>query len=753
MSDPNAIAPGAPGVGPAGAGVTPAPVRLVGPPATAVLVAPTLNILRGITGTITPLPASLPVAGTQSGNLLSDRNDPNLRWYLPAFTLATTDQAFAFAATQTSQDNVGNPFDQAVLTLSVQVQDPADVQQARAANPGLRFQQVPLDNVSASLNLPYKDASGADATTTVAGQLTQQGGTLQLAVNGLLGPAVIQAYQQLTSLAQATVTLQLNYAVWQREVRWVWTDGLILRRQPELFMVSPTITRAGQPARLEAVQPARLEAVQPARLEAVQPARLEAVQPAALVTPAAPAIRPGGPPPIRVGPGGPPNGGGGPQEFWFTTTATFTSTVQLGSVFSADQYRPRYTITPAGGTTRPIIDVNDLREFAVSRSEFRELTSLGDVQRRYPSLARLYYGQATGTVIAVPVQYGIVCSSKGCAARLDAVVDPAGLSGSRFHLTFVLAPVVDPIDFARLAHDLASVPEAQNRGLTLRLPGGLDSRGPATLGGLAAASASYANGQEEGALLLAVDIADSGTTPAVVNVNLFLTQLTTPGPTLFGQIGVRLDDIYTPVVNSSVILNLTSTSNTDDIVATLAGSPAVPSVTNQAPFDLHITAFADVAANVTEIDIDETLASAQTSALPGADPAAQSVAVRRSIPVPNPFPRQALFSYVDVHAEDVQTIRHALIVNATAVDFTARQISQADIQFTLKDLPTIPVNSLTLTPAHRVDEVAVTIPIVAAITALNVTLTVTITGTDGSHRQVELSNDFAANPIYLITDL
>ena len=119
----------------------------MGPPATAVLVAPTLNILREITGTVTPLPASLPVAGTQSGNLLSDRNDPNLRWYLPAFTLATPDPAFAFAATQTSVDQSGNPFDQAVLTLSVHVQDPADVQQARAANPGLRFQQIPLDNV------------------------------------------------------------------------------------------------------------------------------------------------------------------------------------------------------------------------------------------------------------------------------------------------------------------------------------------------------------------------------------------------------------------------------------------------------------------------------------------------------------------------------------------------------------------------------------------------------------------------------
>jgi hypothetical protein len=121
--------------------------------------------------------------------------------------------------------------------------------------------------------------------------------------------------------------------------------------------------------------------------------------------------------------------------------------------------------------------------------------------------------------------------------------------------------------------------------------------------------------------------------------------------------------------------------------------------------------------------------------------------------VPEPFSRQALFSYVDVHAEDVQTIRHALIVNATAVDFTARQITQADIQFTLNDLPTISVGSLTLSATHRVDQVAVNIPLTSAITALNTTLTVVVTGTDGSQRHLELTNDFIAHPIYLINAL
>jgi hypothetical protein len=741
MPDPSATAPNTPDVRPAGAGFAPAPVRLA-LPATTVLVTPTtLNVLRGITGIITALPVSLPVAGSQSGNLFSDRGDPNLRWYLPGFMLAAPDPAFSFAATQTSVDQSGNPFNQAVLTLSVQVHDPADVQQARAGHPGLRFQQIPLDNLTASLNLPYKDAAGADATAAIAGQFTQQqDGTLLLVFNGLFGPAVIQAYQQLTSLGQATVTLQLNYTVWQHVIRWIWREGQIVRRQQALVVANPVT--AAHPVRFEPLQPTHL----------VSQARSAEL---------ADRLRPvgnggdGGGRPLPNGNGGdgpPGRGGRQPEELRFTTTETFASTLQLGSAFTADRYRARYTVTPAGAATRPIIDVNDLRDFNVTRSEFRELTTLGDVQNRYPSFARLYYGQVTGTVIAVPVRYGIVCSSRGCAARLDAVVDPAGLSGSRFHLTFVLAPIVDPIDFARLAHDLASVPEAQNRGLTLRLPDGLDSRGPATLSGFAAASVSYANGQDEGTLLLAVDIADSGTTPAVVNINLFLTQLTTPGPTLFGQIGVRLDDIYTPAV-SSVILNLSSTSNTDDILVTLAGNPALPVATNRAPFDLHLTAFANVAAEVTEIDIDETLPSAQSFNLPGGDSAAQSIAVRRTIPVPEPFPRQALFSYVEIHAEDVQTIRHALIVNATAVNFTARQITQADIQFTLNDLPTIPVGSLTLTPSHRVDQVIVNIPLTSAITALNTTLTVTVTGADGSQRHLELTNDFIANPIYLINAL
>src|SRR5581483_6355245 len=73
--------------------------------------------------------------------------------------------------------------------------------------------------------------------------------------------------------------------------------------------------------------------------------------------------------------------------------------VPLGLQFYTDSYRSRFTITTKDGVTRPIIDQNDLTGFATARSEFRELTSLGDVQSRFPTVRRLYLGQITGTVV------------------------------------------------------------------------------------------------------------------------------------------------------------------------------------------------------------------------------------------------------------------------------------------------------------------------------------------------------------------
>jgi hypothetical protein len=55
----------------------------------------------------------------------------------------------------------------------------------------------------------------------------------------------------------------------------------------------------------------------------------------------------------------------------------------------------------------------------------------------------------------------------GLAATCDSVVDPSPGSTTRcrFHFTFTLAPLADPVDLAALAIDLTGIPEAAGRSL------------------------------------------------------------------------------------------------------------------------------------------------------------------------------------------------------------------------------------------------------------------------------------------------
>ena len=50
---------------------------------------------------------------------------------------------------------------------------------------------------------------------------------------------------------------------------------------------------------------------------------------------------------------------------------------------------------------------------------------------------------------------------------------PVTVTGCRFHFTFTVAPMADPVDMARLRADVPAIPEAAGRTLTLR-PEGID---------------------------------------------------------------------------------------------------------------------------------------------------------------------------------------------------------------------------------------------------------------------------------------
>jgi hypothetical protein len=703
-----------------GAGLEPAPVATADPrPVVASLVSPAVLTALIADQRLVEATESMPVADTQSGNLFEDRTDPALRWYVPAYQVADPDGAFAFAATQDSVDEHGDPFNRATLTFDLAPVDPPDVAQARAATPDARFQPVTFAGLEATLALPFKSSNGADGATVVAGQVTAQpDGTLQVVATGLLGPQVIQAFENLRRIGRAVLELGITYPVWRH----------IVKRFPRRpFPMLAAIDRA-EIAGLRPVDSDGGDVV-------VRDHRGQ--RPPDVDQPL-----PEDPPP--------------PIDIWTASTARTAQQLPLSLVYAADAYRPKYTIAASGSPARPVIDVNDLRSFDVRRSEYRELTSLGNVQAKYPSFQRLYYGQVTGTVVAIPAAYGIVRGSAGTAARLDALIDdsPTSVSGCRFHFTFTLAPIYAQSDLARLARDLLTTPEAANRSLQVTLPTALDSRDPGTLAGSTATSFAYADAKDEHALLLAVEFTDTKDSPAIVNVNVFLNQLcSSMSAPLFGQVALRLDDVYSPPVRSSVILNLHATSGADDIAVTLAGEPPAPSVTNLSPFALRLRALATYGTDgLTTTPFDQELAAGASLALPVKSDGG-AVLVDRELAVPEPLPKAKLFEYLVVDTEQVQESRHAFTINAASV-FAGGKITQVDAKVTLNDLPGVDIPALKLTPSHTVDTVVASVPLDAVLEGLGAKLTLTVTPVVSTEtRQLEQANDFLEHPIYVLTDV
>jgi hypothetical protein len=678
----------------------------------------------------------MPVAGSQHGNFFADRDDPGLVWYLPAFAPVDQTDVFEFAAVEGNVvDAAGNPLDTASVTLSVKAVDPPDVSSARQANADGRFQVVPAFSWRPSLLLPYKDAQNADQVASVAGQAkTQADGLIELSFTALVGGTVIQAYEELANIGGASVQLVYSYNAWEwffKPTRRFPLEPLFrlpLKRPVEVGWRAPVLAPTDSPIRV--VGPIVNPAPAPPEAPFVPIVPIFAREPGIPIRPL--------PMPL--------------QGEWLTVTVDGSASIPFQTIYATAPYKPRYTITSHSGATRPIIDASDLKRFDTARSEFRELTSLGDVQAKYPSLKRLYLGQVSGTVIAVPMAYGIAHGSGGCAARLDAVVDLSPTSsGCRFQLTFGLAPAIDPVDLAQLAEDLKTIPEAAGTTLQLALPRGLDPRVTPTFS-TDVTNLTYA---ESGQILLSFEVVDAGPTPALVNINLLLAQLisatTTP---LFGTVGVRLDDVYVPPVEATVVLNLHTTGSTDDVAITTAADPSVTVATNRSPNDVRLIRMRTIVQGAATIQAVGALLPAGQAAELEVPVAADDapVALQRTLDVPDPFPRAALGQFLGVHVETVQQAMHLLAVNATAIDFAAEGINELDITIALDALPTLIIPALTLSREHRIDSAGVLVPIEEALTDLTASLTITVHNVDESQgRQVELANDFAANPVFVIT--
>ena len=679
--------------------------------------------------------APAPVAATQHGSMFNDRDDAGLSWYLPAFAPIDPSDVFAFAANEgTIVDGSGNPLDTATATIAVASAEPPDVTAARQTDPGRQYKPMPATGYSAVLALPYKDAQGNDQLASVPGTVAvASDGSLLVTFSALLGATVLQAYEELGQLGGASIELSYGYDVVAWFVRPIRTITI-----PQWIEIGPGRRPVQEPLVLSPF--ARARPIPPVLLpQGPAPGRDRR----------APFIRPEPPDPIIPRPI--PVGG-----MWITEARSGGASIALATIYAAPRYRPKYTITTRAGNTRAIVDATDLKDFDAQHTEFRELTSLGDVHAKYPSIERCYIGEVSGTVVVVPAAYAIAHGAGGCAARIDAVIDtsPASISGSRFQLTFELTPAIDPVDLAQLVEDLQRVPEAAGAALRPALPSGIDTRVASTFSA-EVSNLSFANAPDGGGLLMSFGLTDTGSTPALVNVNLLLAQLTATTTTpLFGTVGVRLDDVYTPPVQATVLLSLATTGDGDDVTITIGGTPAAVTATNQSPNDVTLVRMLDsTATDATIQPLATELPAGQQATLPVADPAAvTSVVVQRTLVLPDPFPRAALSHFIDVHAETVQQAMHSLSVNATSIDFTAAQIAELDIAISLDALPAVAVPSITLNPQHRIDTVDVVVPIAVAIAGLAATLTITVHGANATPtRQAEAHNDFAADPIFILT--
>ena len=732
-------------------------------------------------GTATTAGTSLPLDSARTGSVMHDRFDPALRWYVPTFAVAdAADSPFAFAATQAGVTGEGDPFDTAVLTLDLRISEPADLAPARAAEPASTFRQVSIDALSATLTLVSVGADGTPVASPYPARISQIDAETARVTVDLQGPAVIIAFQNLRESAGAALNVSLSYRAW-RQIEWF--PGPI---EPRPFpwpvavaMERPTVFRP--PAKVTVQPPPPPPVDVPAEIHPPPFDLTEKHPPPAGVTVVRPAVgailsTPGLRAPASAVPAGVagelasdpspewvrdlrkfqrpivPGPRPGPVVSFVEVTDVEATTVPLGSSFAGDPVRSRYTIT-ASGMTRAIIDVGDLRNFAAPRSEYRELTSLGPVPDRYPSLRSLYLGQVSRTVVAIPARYGIVRSSSGCLAQCDAVVDdsPNSLTGSRFEFTFTVAPVIDPLDLARLRADLATSPEAQGRPLQVTLPSGLDPRTAPAFTGPTAAEASVGDGPAPHTLVVAVSIKDEAASPAITGVNLFLHQLAAAVTPMTGQAAIRLDDSFPTPVTTSIVLGLGTTADSDDLSVTIDPAAGAVTVANAGPLALRLTGLVSSGTQgIAQTAADIALAAGGKTQL-GLPAGAATVAVQRHLDLPDPMPQHSLFDYVHLEVQTIQSVQYSLGFNATAVNFAAASIAQIDLTLTLDDLPALAVPALTLTAPHRVDSVHVTVPIGAVVVGLSATVTVTVTTADGSVRHAELHHDFLTDPIAVLT--
>jgi hypothetical protein len=668
-----------------------------------------------------PPPPELPLIETLNGHLLHGWPDSSVMWYVPAFALADdTDPTFAFAATQSAADSSGNPFNKLRLSFRLKKIVPADVTDLQKAQPAVKLQEVPLHYSTPTLTVSYVDShSGAPQTATLNGAAAlQSDGSLDLIFDNVLGVNVVILFENLRSSGTAVVTLAANYQAWPAGTG---------RRRP-VIPRRPIFVRAD-------IAETNAQMVRPVAGARPMVMMRRVVEP------------PDPPDPVSTAEPSPP-----PSP----TTATIAYPIALGTQYARDAYLSKYTVV-VGGTTRNIVSIDDLREYNVRQSEFRELHNLGDVSQRYPSIARLFLGSLSRVIVAVPNRYVIQRSNDSCAASCQVLLDSGSANDmAKFQFDFLLEPDISPIDLAQLAQQIGSHDDLKD--CTITTPSFLKSGGVSALNTIFKSSATIAPGSTPHSFALSAEVVDGGlASPAIANANALIKQLCVPHePYLSGTVDLRLDDMLLDQIQVPAVLNFNETAGNDGLIVAVDEALQSIQLSNHSLFELHLKRYALCIGNNIEIfAFNQAIKAGQVLALPlPALHAGLNVLIDRELLFDGAPTMDILSHYLNVRVQDVQNIQCMIGINGGAVDFTRRGIATLDAQISLTSLPEVAPVSMKLSARDRMASAGIPIPIQAALGRLAAIIELTVNYADPAKasNRVTVQNDFLQQPLFVLLD-
>ncbi|HWW05297.1 hypothetical protein [Collimonas sp.] len=655
-----------------------------------------------------PPPVSLPLLGSRTGNLFADRVDPTLHWYLASFLLhQDIDPGFAFRASQSGQDESGNPFYTAQLCLTLQKSQPGEVGDFSKANPAATLREIPLAEMTAMLSSFYTDEAGQTKQRDIIGTVRDNGdGNLLLTFTPIMGVSVLGLYQDLTVFGKTQIKLSASYQAWAPQ------DQLTFVR-PQLALLSAT----AQPP-VSVVPVMRMRLFTPVALQAT---RLADPQPSV------PLVQ---------------------------TREVCENLLPLALKYRQDGYQLKYTVSTDQIPNRVIRDANDLRDFAHGGSEFSELKALGDIGLKYPTLSRAYVGSFSRTIVVIPDHYSIVRSRIGCAAVCMALVDSAASNGSqcKFEFDFTVAPEVSRIEFLQFAQEISRNPDLKD--YKLKFPDFLQDNLPSNLQTVFKSRAQFLAGSDPHTFVVSVSIQDDGTqTPSVANANLFIMQLCANiGAGLIGSLNLKLDDGYSIPVPSTLVLNFAHTTGTDELDVQIDEASAQIRLSNQSPLDLQVARYALVSAAAITLaasPLHMPAGAAVSIPLP-AEHADLSFAADAQLILPTPMTKADITKFLNFQTADVQETQYVIAIDAGSVNFNKLDSIVASITFAT--LPAVVPQVLTLTKHIHADSTHIVIPLENAVFSLPGEVNLTIKFSDGATADLKftLQNDFTAQPVLLL---